>query len=84
MKLPLGAITINCSTHECAADGVMMRASAIKAPAANFCMMDSVGAAFMIFSYKRRECTACVCLVRTFSDGYGVGSAEELLEVLGD
>ena len=52
MKLPFGAITINCSTHECAADGVMMRARAIKALAANFCMMNSVGAAVSIYSYK--------------------------------
>ena len=45
MKLPLGAITINCSTHECAADGVMMRASAIKALVASFCMMEFIGVA---------------------------------------
>ena len=84
MKLPLGAITINCSTHECAADGVMLRASAIKALAANFCMMDCVEAAFVIFLYKRCECTACVCLVRRFSERSGLGSVEELLGVLGD
>ncbi len=52
MKLPFDAITIICSTHECAKDGVMMRVSAIKALAADFRMLDYVGVVVSIYSYK--------------------------------
>ena len=63
MKLPFDEMTIICSTHECAVDGVIRRASATRAPAAEYRMMgcDSYSRCWVTVQDEVRG-TACVVL----------------------